>query len=449
MMRGDLVEALLVFTASSSAATVVVGLLRKPMRKAVGARAAYWLWLVVPAVALGTLLPSRSRTSLMTTYSFQKLAAVISTVATVTIPARSQWYITAGLVIWAVGVALMIALLVGRQQRFVRSLGHMTKEINGAWRSLSTTAPMLVGALRPRVVIPGDFEKRYSPEEQALVLAHERGHLERRDILVNALAASWLCAFWFNPLVYWAIGRLRMDQELACDALVLGQSKTVAKVYANALLKTQLATESVWRMPVGCHWQSIHPLKERIAMLKHPLPGFPRRIVGVIIALCTAFLGGTWAWAAVPIATDNSRLVLLHIKFTVTTPPSDITSMETEILVKSGEAAVYGPAEPYDARCMPILPSENGSQNTTIPANTPAPMKGQILLTCKISDKDGVISSPSVITLDGKPASIELDDLKGAHHFSLELNATTSKEKIAAARAQAAKLCKAGSKASC
>jgi len=84
-----------------------------------------------------------------------------------------------------------------------------------------------------------------------------------------------------------------------------------------------------------------------------------------------------------------------------------------------------------------------------MPANTPAPAKGQILLSCKISDKDGVISSPSVITLDGKPASVEIDDANGAHHFRLELNATTSKDKIAAARAEAAKLCRTGSNGSC
>jgi bla regulator protein blaR1 len=448
-MRANLMEALLVVTASSSAAIIAVCLLRKPMRKAVGARAAYWLWLMVPAIALGTLLPAPSQTPLMATYSFQNFAAAISTVATVTNPAVSQWYITAGLSIWAAGVAIMIALLVSRQKRFVRSLGHMTRDTDGIWRSLSATAPMLVGAFRSRVVIPGDFEKRYSLEEQSLVIAHEHGHLKRRDILVNALAASWLCVSWFNPLVYWAIGRLRMDQELACDALVLEQSTSVAKVYANALLKTQLATESVWRMPVGCHWQSIHPLKERVAMLKQPLPGFSRRIAGIIIALSVAVLCGSWAWAAVPVAADNSPLVLLHIKFTVTTPPGDITSMETEILVKSGEAAVYGPAQPYDARCMPILPSEDGSRNSQVPANTPAPLKGQILLSCKISSKEGVISSPSVITLDGKRASVEVDDVNGAHHFSLELNATTSKEKIAAARAEAAKLCQAGSRSSC
>jgi beta-lactamase regulating signal transducer with metallopeptidase domain len=137
-----------------------------------------------------------------------------------------------------------------------------------------------------------NFEAMYNAEEQSLVLAHERGHIKRRDTWVNALAAIWLCVFWFNPLVYWAISRLRMDQELACDAMVLADSKAISRKYASALFKTQLVNESVWRLPVGCHWQSIHPLNERVAMLKQPLPRFLRRFGGMIFALAIAGLGG-------------------------------------------------------------------------------------------------------------------------------------------------------------
>jgi bla regulator protein BlaR1 len=438
-MGASFMESLLVVTASSSASIVVVALLRKPMRTVVGARAAYWLWLLVPTVALGTLLPAPLQTHLTASYSFQNyIAAAITTVATVTKPAISEWYISAGLATWVAGAAFMLALLVRRQRRFVRSLGRMTRDSAGLWRSSSAAAPMLVGALRPRVVVPIDFETRYSREEQPLVLSHERGHLKRCDMLANAFAASWLCVFWFNPLVYWAIGLLRMDQELACDAMVLEQSRAAARIYANALLKTQLATESVWRLPVGCHWQSIHPLKERVAMLKQPLPGIPRRFGGMIFAVVVAISGGSWAWAAQPDAADDDPLILLHVKLTVTAPPDAIFSEETEILVKSGEAAFFAPGQPFDIRCTPLLPSKNSSQDNSPPAGTPAPATGQILVSCKIRSNQELVSSPSVIVADGKPAMIEVDDINRTHRYKLELNASTSKENIAAARAAAA-----------
>ena len=49
-MDSDLLEALIRATLASSVSVLLIGLLRKPLRIAVGARGAYWLWLLVPAL---------------------------------------------------------------------------------------------------------------------------------------------------------------------------------------------------------------------------------------------------------------------------------------------------------------------------------------------------------------------------------------------------------------
>jgi beta-lactamase regulating signal transducer with metallopeptidase domain len=41
--------------------------------------------------------------------------------------------------------------------------------------------------------------------------------------------------------MYWAIGRLRFDQDLACDAIVLARTEAARRSNADVLLKTQLA----------------------------------------------------------------------------------------------------------------------------------------------------------------------------------------------------------------
>jgi hypothetical protein len=106
---------------------------------------------------------------------------------------------------------------------------------------------------------------------------------------------------WFNPLMHWAIGWFRFDQELACDALVLASTGTARRRYAGALLKTQLAADSLTAaVPAGCHWQSIHPLTQRIAALKRPLPGTLRRWLGTAL-VCTLISSGSYAaWAVRP-----------------------------------------------------------------------------------------------------------------------------------------------------
>jgi beta-lactamase regulating signal transducer with metallopeptidase domain len=190
---------------------------------------------------------------------------------------------------------------VRRQQTFVRSLRPLWGLPNDTYRSSAVVEPMLVGAWEPRIVLPADFEARYTQEEGALVLAHERAHVQRGDALANAIATSWLCLFWFNPFLYWAIRRFRFDQELACDAQVLATSGSARRSYADALLKVQLSVDHVEAVPLGCHWRAGHPLAERIMMLRSPLPGVLRRVVGAAAVLTLIVSGAYVIWVTQPI----------------------------------------------------------------------------------------------------------------------------------------------------
>jgi bla regulator protein BlaR1 len=173
---------------------------------------------------------------------------------------------------------------------------------------------MVIGALRARVIVPTDFDTRYTPEECQMMLAHERAHLERGDALIYAAAAAWSCLFWFNPLMHWALGRLRFDQDLACDALVVSRLATGRRRYADALLKVQMPIDSSWRRSVGCHWKSTHPLKERIVMLKFSSPGRLRHASGVALAVALAASGlCAVAMAAAPSPAQESAAKLITV----------------------------------------------------------------------------------------------------------------------------------------
>ena len=146
-------------------------------------------------------------------------------------------------------------------------------------------------------MLPADFTARYTPEEQRLVIAHEQLHIERGDIPAQALATLLRCVFWFHPLVHAAAARFRFDQELACDAAVVARFPDSRRRYGDAMLKTQLAE---FGLPVGCHWQSSHPLKERVAMLKQALPSPRRRRIAAALIASILALACVAAWAAQP-----------------------------------------------------------------------------------------------------------------------------------------------------
>jgi len=445
-MIGSLVHSLLIVTAASSIAILLVGMLRKPLRYAVGARAAYWQWLLVPASVFAVLLPAPLHSVRMMTGSVPGpvSAAFSSAMVSVSAVGASTNYLVTGLAIWVLGTSVMLIWLARRQRAFVRCLGDLTMDPDGVCRSRSVVAPLLVGAWRARVVVPIDFEARYSPEERILVLAHERAHLARRDAAINVFATGWLCLAWFNPLMYWALGRLRFDQELACDALVVARTKAGRRRYADALLKTQLANESSWLVPVGCHWQSTHPLKERVAMLKYPTPGHARRLGGIAFSVGLTIAGSFAVWAAqpeVPLPAASAKLIAVNMKWWVN--GADVLqpgapSSTRDFLVVSGKEFVrkvsFGIGRSYETRCVASLSNKDKESSIWETARAAGqPVEGLILVECKLSNDDEVFSTPAILVGDSKVGTIEAASKDGATRYKVEFNASTLPARTAAA----------------
>ncbi|MGH8025755.1 MAG: TonB family protein, partial [Pseudoxanthomonas sp.] len=303
------VDALVWLIESTLAATLALSLvlvLRVPLRRTFGARMAYACWLLVPLAMLAVALPARAPA--------QSNAVAATSVASPTVhvgaimPVRpaldaisreaSLPWLQVLLAAWILGALLLVSWSTWQQLRFVRALGPLSARGDGLFVSTeNASGPLVIGVLQPRVVLPPDFNRRYPPEQAALVVAHERAHLAAGDVRLNLLVVALRCLHWFNPLLHWAATRFRHDQEMACDAAVLARFPESRRAYADAMLKTQLA---VLGLPVGCHWQSSQSLKERILMLKHPLPGRARKRVGLLALVAALSAGSFGAWALQP-----------------------------------------------------------------------------------------------------------------------------------------------------
>lgn len=306
-MSAELLQVLLETALAASVATLLVLALRRPVRRVLGARAAYALWWLVPVALLAVLLPSPRVES---TLRIAPLPAAATVLAAAPAPAtRAPWDATPWIALaWALGSATAVARLLQRQRRFRRALGPLHEQPDGSLRAETAHAgPAVIGALRGRVVLPADFDERYTPLQRELVLRHERVHIARFDLSANLVASALRCLHWFNPLLHHAFARFRLDQELAADALVLAQRPDARRAYADAMLGTSLLSDPP---PLGCHWQSAHPLKERIMMLRHPLPGALRTTTGALLAMALALGTGYAAWAAQPARETGTSAVL-------------------------------------------------------------------------------------------------------------------------------------------
>ena len=292
MASSDLLQELIEATLAGSAAVVLVLILRRPLRRAFGARAAYALWLLAPLAILATLLPAA--TVAVARVPVVQALALPPVFATAAAPAADALDGTRLLLaLWLSGAAASAAWLWHAQIRFRGGLGSLLPH-GDALRAQAANAglPATLGLWRPQVVLPAEFETRFDAEQQALVLAHEHRHIARLDPWANAAAALLRCLFWFNPLFHLAASRMRHDQELACDADVLAAHPRQRRQYGNALLTAQLALQTA---PLGCHFGFGHPLKERIAMLGTSERSPMHRFCGAAVV---AALGGGIAFAA-------------------------------------------------------------------------------------------------------------------------------------------------------
>jgi TonB family protein len=287
-MASDALSELVQATLALTVALALVATLRRPLRRWLGAQAVYASWAMLPLAALAVLLPAPSG-GVMALPAVTGLTQALPGIS----PGPTALPLAAiALGLWLVGAAALFVLMLVRQRRFQRSVLRQPEQAHdeSAWAT-----PAVTGLLRPRIVLPADFAARYTPEEQRLVIAHEQLHIERGDIPAQALATLIRCVFWFHPLVHLAAARFRFDQELACDAAVVARFPESRRRYGDAMLKTQLAE---FGLPVGCHWQSSHPLKERVAMLKHAVPSPTYRRFGLTVVAAIVSGASLAAWAS-------------------------------------------------------------------------------------------------------------------------------------------------------
>jgi TonB family protein len=298
-MSGDILAALVRANLALAVAILAVMLLRKPVRGALGPLAAYALWLVAPLCALVSLVPIHAPVTVMAP-AVEFAATAAKAVAPTTSKAPALPAILLGL--WIVGAGLAFALFALRQARFVRAVGALTP-LDGDPAVLRgehvDAGPLVLGALRPRIVVPADFAERFEGEARTLVLAHEEVHLRRGDAAINGLVVALQCLCWFNPLVHLAARVLRVDQEIACDAAVIERHPHARRLYAQTLLSTVLTANAA---PLGCHWPAAgpHPLKERLTMLNAASLTPLRRKAGLAVVALAASAAAGAVWAANP-----------------------------------------------------------------------------------------------------------------------------------------------------
>ncbi|MCA9175115.1 MAG: M48 family metalloprotease [Planctomycetales bacterium] len=98
------------------------------------------------------------------------------------------------------------------------------------------SVPVVVGVLRPLVLMPPIATSGLSSQQLLTVIAHELAHIRRHDLALNLLQ-RWLEALLcFHPAAWWLSRQISREREEACDELVL-QAGYGRATYADALVR--------------------------------------------------------------------------------------------------------------------------------------------------------------------------------------------------------------------
>lgn len=169
------------------------------------------------------------------------------------------------LTVWAIVAALMLLRLISgvlavdriaRSGRTIDAPDWIGAVSVAAQRVPVRVVPRLVmsdqvemaftfGAMSPVIVLPMSALE-WSYDCRRSVLLHELAHLRRRDLVGQLVAGVASAVNWFNPLMWVAVRRLRIESELACDEIVLGAGVAPSE-YAQHLL--DMATSVGRRTP--------------------------------------------------------------------------------------------------------------------------------------------------------------------------------------------------------
>jgi len=196
--------------------------------------------------------------------------------------------------------------------------------------------PVVIGWLRPVVLIPVSALAGVPCEHLEALLAHELAHIRRHDYLINILQSLAEATLFYHPAVWWISRHIRMERENCCDDVAVSVTGDPL-VYVLALSGLESARVAPALAASG------GSLKYRVARLlgaSSPAP-VPGALVAALVPLLTA-------WIAVSQTSPTDKFDAVSVKlhpgntpgFTFATEPGRLIVVNNEVTNLIGNA--YG-----------------------------------------------------------------------------------------------------------
>jgi GWxTD domain-containing protein len=163
--------------------------------------------------------------------------------------------------------------------------------------------PVLVGFLRPAILVPAGLLAGIAPDQLEAILLHELAHIRRHDYAVNVMQSLVEGLLFYHPAAWWLSRTVRAEREHCCDDAVVALRGDAAG-YAAALAALEWRRAAVKPALAA----SGGNLTKRIRRLLEPQK--PRSGAGPVFAalllLTPVAVGLLSAWPAKPQAAQGA-----------------------------------------------------------------------------------------------------------------------------------------------
>ena len=198
--------------------------------------------------------------------------------------------------------------------------------------------PVLIGFLRPAILIPAGLLAGIAPDQLEAILLHELAHIRRHDYAVNVMQSLVEGLLFYHPAVWWLSGVVRAERENCCDdAVVALRGDAVGYAAALATLEER---RSVSQPALAATGGNLMKRIRRILEPNHPRPVAGPAIAAVLLLAPVAV--GLSAWPAKPQTPQASPV--LRAQAAPPQTPGPISERERQ---RNEETIAKAPQDPY------------------------------------------------------------------------------------------------------
>ena len=178
---------------------------------------------------------------------------------------------------WSLGIALVSMWNIGGWFAVQRLKSHGTDPVTGTiqdaaariarqfglrrrvrlLQSALVDTPLVIGALKPVILLPAALITELPADQLEALLAHELAHVLRQDYLINLLQSVVETLLFYHPAVWWISYQVRKERENCCDDLAVNVACD-RTVYVRALATVAGRGRRAWfrRQRGACWWHA-------------------------------------------------------------------------------------------------------------------------------------------------------------------------------------------------